>query len=317
MATRKVLYVDSNGDYVESAGVYEVADHINVSAGAGDAGKPIVLDAGGLIDGSMIDDSDIDHGSIGGLGDDDHTQYHNDTRGDARYHTQTELASVSNGEGASLIGIEDASAYYAGANLEAIFDELEGQLGGDTSSTYAFAEDNVVADDDAVYAAINKLDLKWGDLSSTANGEGASLVSIEDSGSLFTATTVEGALAELANDSNGVSYTVGTGGVTIGDLVYISGNDIVVDMDDITAGEYGIGLALSTEVATGSVVVARNDTVVGGILTGATAGNKYWWNGSAHVSTVPATSGQYVWQTGVAKNATDLHAEVSFVKKNI
>lgn len=32
-----------------------------------------------------------DHGSLGGLGDDDHVQYHNDSRGDARYYTQTQL----------------------------------------------------------------------------------------------------------------------------------------------------------------------------------------------------------------------------------
>jgi len=51
------------------------SEHINVSAGVGDAGKPIVLDANGFIDASMIDDSDIDHGSLSGLGDDDHVQY--------------------------------------------------------------------------------------------------------------------------------------------------------------------------------------------------------------------------------------------------
>jgi len=33
----------------------------------------------------------IDHGSIAGLAGDDHTQYHNDARGDARYYTQTQL----------------------------------------------------------------------------------------------------------------------------------------------------------------------------------------------------------------------------------
>lgn len=32
-----------------------------------------------------------DHGVLTGLGDDDHTQYHNDARGDARYYTQTQL----------------------------------------------------------------------------------------------------------------------------------------------------------------------------------------------------------------------------------
>lgn len=82
------------------------AEHLNVSAGAADAGKPVKLDAAGHIDASMINDADvshgsltgthnlttdIDHGSISGLTDDDHTQYHNDTRGDARYYTETEL----------------------------------------------------------------------------------------------------------------------------------------------------------------------------------------------------------------------------------
>lgn len=38
-----------------------------------------------------IDSDTSAHGSLTGLGDDDHTQYHNDTRGDARYYTETEL----------------------------------------------------------------------------------------------------------------------------------------------------------------------------------------------------------------------------------
>ena len=75
MATRKVLYTDANGDYIESAGVFEAADHVASSAGVGDAGKPIVLDAAGLIDSSMINFGAIDHGGLSGLGDDDHTQY--------------------------------------------------------------------------------------------------------------------------------------------------------------------------------------------------------------------------------------------------
>ena len=51
------------------------AEHLAVSAGAGDAGKPIKLDAAGHVDASMINNGDIDHGSVGGLGDDDHTIY--------------------------------------------------------------------------------------------------------------------------------------------------------------------------------------------------------------------------------------------------
>jgi len=80
-------------------------EHIDTSAGVGDAGKPIKLDAAGHVDASMINNADIDHasitnthnlttdidhdsitnthnlttdidhGSISGLTDDDHTQY--------------------------------------------------------------------------------------------------------------------------------------------------------------------------------------------------------------------------------------------------
>ena len=76
-------------------------EHLNSSAGAGDAGKPIKLDAGGQVDASMVNDGDIDHGSTGGLGDDDHTQYHTDARGDARYFTEAEHLNSSAGAGDS------------------------------------------------------------------------------------------------------------------------------------------------------------------------------------------------------------------------
>lgn len=51
------------------------SEFIATSAGAGDAGKPVKLDSGGHIDASMINDADVDHGTIGGLSDDDHTGY--------------------------------------------------------------------------------------------------------------------------------------------------------------------------------------------------------------------------------------------------
>lgn len=41
----------------------------------------------------------IDHGSIAGLADDDHTQYHTDARGDARYYTESEHIDTSAGAG--------------------------------------------------------------------------------------------------------------------------------------------------------------------------------------------------------------------------
>jgi len=62
---------DARGD----ARYFRENEHLNSSAGAGDAGKPIKLDAGGKVDDTMINDADIDHGSIGGLSDNDHPQY--------------------------------------------------------------------------------------------------------------------------------------------------------------------------------------------------------------------------------------------------
>lgn len=39
-----------------------------------------------------------DHGALTGLADDDHTQYHNDARGDARYYTQTQVDTALGGK---------------------------------------------------------------------------------------------------------------------------------------------------------------------------------------------------------------------------
>ena len=50
-------------------------EHINISAGAGDAGKPIKLNATGHVDGTMVSAGAVDHGSLAGLADNDHPQY--------------------------------------------------------------------------------------------------------------------------------------------------------------------------------------------------------------------------------------------------
>jgi len=84
-----------------------------------------VDNAVGAADWNQIDSLGVtDHGGLGGLSDDDHTQYHNDARGDARYYTETELGSNANGVGASLIGIEDPTALYAATDVEAALAEV-------------------------------------------------------------------------------------------------------------------------------------------------------------------------------------------------
>ena len=107
----------------------------------GAAGSPIKMDDSGYIDGSFIQESDIDHGGLGGLGDDDHTQYHNDTRGDVRYNLKTDLASTVNSKGASLVGIEDAGAYTSVTDVEAAIQEIYPTIPTSTWSRYiSYAE---------------------------------------------------------------------------------------------------------------------------------------------------------------------------------
>ncbi|RLB71280.1 MAG: hypothetical protein DRH04_02045 [Deltaproteobacteria bacterium] len=84
---------DARGD----ARYYRKTEFIDSSSGSSDAGKPIVLDSDGKIDESMIDETDIDHGGLSGLGDDDHPQYLNNARGDARYYQKSEFISSSSG----------------------------------------------------------------------------------------------------------------------------------------------------------------------------------------------------------------------------
>lgn len=62
-------------------------DLIYVYNGTHPAGEWIAIGSAGV----------TDHGNLTGLLDDDHTQYHNDTRGDARYYQQSEFLQASTG----------------------------------------------------------------------------------------------------------------------------------------------------------------------------------------------------------------------------
>ena len=154
-------------------------------------------------------------------------------------------------------------------------------------------------------------------------GTGASQVNAEDlpvidTANYFTTKNVEAALSQLAESilANGVEYTVGAGGVNKGDLVFISGANTVLPLTTLNSSNYCVGLALETKAATEIVKVLANDTILTGVLTGASPGTKYFWNGTTLVTTAPTGTGSHVWQVGVAKNTTDLHVEVKLIKRN-
>lgn len=463
--SKKFLYADSNGVYTE-ANSYETSDFINSSAGAADAGKPIVLDANGLIDGSMIDSGDVDHGGLSGLADDDHTQYilvdgtrdfsgvvayashptfNSDTQlvdkkyvddvhtGDEwfpysalDYITDNTVAPPTEVSGDVYVLAHDGgapNAAYDGASAGDIVrfdgsvwvattpttgtkisvdDETDGvrlwagsswdrkyyesttastgltKVGVDIQLDSSAAGDglgftsgvlNVNVDDSSIEIDTDTLQVKalgitnamlagsisddklvedyiktsevdgttiefsGGTLNVVADGindthidfgTGANQVSgadipLADAGGYFSTDDVESALQELGSAviTRGTTYTAGTGGVSKGDLLYIEANDTAATYSTITNGPRAIGIAASTESASSDVVALANDTVATGVLSGATAGDVYYWDGSSLVTTIPSASGAYVWQCGVAKNATDLHVEVRLVKKNL
>ena len=160
--------------------------------------------------------------------------------------------------------------------------------------------------------------VKASDLASTATGKGASIIGVEDAAGYFAANNQEGVNSELflKIKNSGVDYTVGAGGVTKGDLVFIDSDNTVLPLTTITANERCIGLALETVAAAGTVRVLADDVVLEGVLTGATSGSPYYWTGTGFSASIPTGSGANVWLVGVAKNATDLHVEVQQIKKN-
>jgi hypothetical protein len=444
MATRKFLYVDPNGDYIESVGAFEAADHVSSSAGGADAGKPIVLDGSGKLDPSFYDQSDIDHGSISGLADDDHTQYILVSGGRSFTGNQsmgsnklTNLAPGTVGTDAvnknqldlAVGGLQDfrksvldrslltppgspttGDRYLIGQPTDTATGAWAGNAGRITQwdgsawifeadpdeGTFVFVEDenqsyifnnntflsgtwvvfsstvvtegngiditgNVVSvdfltggglkfvsnelavepadfagtglqDDGSDNLEIDFADpatematsraVKASDLSANGANQGAKILGADPASFTYsTATNIQGVLNDFDDaiaDAAvpGVKYTVGTGGVTKGQLVYISANNTVRVKTSMSSADYSPGLANTTEAAAGTVKVVDGNTVLTGVLSGATAGTKYYWNGTAPSATIPNGSGDYVWLVGQAKNATDLDVHVEFVKKN-
>jgi hypothetical protein len=244
-----------------------------------------------------------------------------------------DLASPLVSEGASLVGINDSLNYYTSSNtVETALDEIAGQIGGTSGTTFAFTEDNVLTDNDAIYAALDKLDLKWGDLASVANGEGASLVGLEDNAGLYVAADVEAALEEvmlLALSGGAESYTVATGGINAGDLIVFTGPDEVTEIDNQTgsAVEFAFAVAATTQLATESVNALHDGQRVVGALTGSpvafVAGDKVYYDSSAlgaaryvTLNNAPSGAGSKVWQIGIAASANDLVIDINFIKKN-
>ncbi len=133
-------------------------------------------------------------------------------------------AFAATGAGGALT-ITDTPTYFTTDTVDGALDAIGVQIGGDTDATFNFTEANVVADNDAVYAALEKLDLKFGDLASTAPGEGANGVAVEDAAAYYAGATVEAVLTALGVQIGGTS-----------DVAYaFTAQNVVADNDAIYA----------------------------------------------------------------------------------
>lgn len=155
----------------------------------------------------------VDHGSLAGLGDDDHTQYHNDTRGDARYFREDEFIAASAGAGDAGKPVKTAAS---------------GRL------PTSLIEDNAITDAQLrTGSALSVIGRSANSVGNVANIAGANNQVLRVSGSVLGFGTV--AAAMIANDAvgnaqlrNSAGYSViGKGTTGTGDP-----GDITASADD-------------------------------------------------------------------------------------
>jgi hypothetical protein len=121
------------------------------------------------------------------------------------------LASVAAAEGASLVGVNDVDGLYAATTVESALKEA--RLHINTAETDIVALETDVADHTTqigqntsdISALENEFITFGNELASTSVGLGASMIGIHDANGDFTATTVEGALAELDAKVDGLN----------------------------------------------------------------------------------------------------------------
>lgn len=209
----------------------------------------------------------------------------------------------------TLLDLESGTDFYSITAADAAFQPLDAQLTS-LSSASANGVSLVTAAD---YAAMRTLlDLEAGTdfysltaLSSTSNGQGASLLGIEDAGGYYTGTTIEAALQEIGSDvaaldqavilkgtwdastgsfpgagaaQAGWSYIVSVGG-TVNSQVFVANDRIIAIADNASTSTYAANWhkldytdqVLSVAGKTGSVTLAASDLTNGTTGSGAVA----------------------------------------------
>lgn len=197
----------------------------------------------------------------------------------AAAHTAT-MASTANGEGASLVGVEDANAVYTATTVEGALQEVK--LLADQNETDITALQSDVAANQAAISS-NDTDIATNaaniaqlgsDLASTSAGLGASMVGVEDAAGKFTGATVEAVLAEIDDKINNLNlvelergiYEAATSGVnnlalSTQFLDTLAGGGVAQDLSGAT-------YANATVIRDGAVLIGEvGYTIAAGVIT--------------------------------------------------
>jgi hypothetical protein len=179
-----------------SAVTFTVVDLSVDPEGTGAGASFTVVTLGG---GSSSGGGVTDHGALTGLGDDDHTQYLTNARGDARYDALGVAASAVSGEASARIAGDAASVATAATDATTKANAAQ------SAATSAAATDATTKANAAQAAAIaaaatdatSKVDAHVNDASAA---HAASAIAFTPTGSLA-ATDVQAALAEAASEA--------------------------------------------------------------------------------------------------------------------
>ena len=141
-----------------------------------------------------------DHGALTGLGDDDHGQYHNDARGDARYYLKATVDAALAGKSDTSHGHSDATTSVPGFMSAADKTKLDGVAAGAEVNQNAFAQVSVAGQSDVVADA-------KADILTLVAGTGISITTSAAADSVTIAATGGGGGASQLNDLDDVTLT--------------------------------------------------------------------------------------------------------------
>jgi hypothetical protein len=143
----------------------------------------------------------------------------------AEIQIRTDLSSTSINKGASQIGIQDTTNVFTSTNVEGALTQLAAQLGtsGNLTSTLHQMQDNGDGSTWTTPLTQNLVALSnaIGNFFSTSINKGASLIGINDAAGVYSASTVEAALAEIAGTGR-TTQTVASNAAAIGNLASTS-----------------------------------------------------------------------------------------------